>query len=215
MQNSKLFCFGIHDEVLENIKKLNYIPVGLGEHTTSKGWLKDNTGDNISHKNKFYSELTFYYWLWKNKFYEISDNEWVGFCQYRRHWKKINLIDENYVIQQEVLREIQKEWLNYECILPTPLNIQGLKFMKVLKSGKLALFKNPKAIFKSNRNIKFNFDMMHGVGSIEKAANLLENKDRDDFYNFINNETSFSAANMFVCRNKSKIDEFFLLYLLG
>ena len=51
--------------------------------------------------------------------------------------------------------------------------------------------------------------MMHGVGSIEKAANLLENKDRDDFYNFINNETSFSAANMFVCRNKSKIDEFF------
>ena len=123
--------------------------------------------------------------------------------------KNRNLIDENYVIQQEVLREIPKEWLNYECILPTPLNIQGLKFMKVLKSGKLALFKNPKAIFKSNRNIKFNFDMMHGVGSIEKAANLLENKDRDDFYNFINNETSFSAANMFVCRNKSKIDEFF------
>ena len=149
MQNSKLFCFGIHDEVLENIKKLNYIPVGLGEHTTSKGWLKDNTGDNISHKNKFYSELTFYYWLWKNKFYEISDNEWVGFCQYRRHWKKNrNLIDENYVIQQEVLREIPKEWLNYECILPTPLNIQGLKFMKVLKSGKLALLKIQKQFLK-------------------------------------------------------------------
>ena len=36
MQNSKLFCFGIHDEVLENIKKLNYIPVGLGEPVFDK-----------------------------------------------------------------------------------------------------------------------------------------------------------------------------------
>ncbi len=122
MQNRKLFCFGIHDEVLNNIKKLNYIPVGLGENTVSEGWLKDNSGDNISHKNKFYSELTFYYWLWKNKFHEISQNEWIGFCQYRRHWKKNrDKSEKNYLsnqvqeflfvfhVDQHKLREEQSE----------------------------------------------------------------------------------------------------------
>ena len=211
MQNRKLFCFGIHDEVLNNIKKLNYIPVGLGENTVSEGWLKDNSGDNISHKNKFYSELTFYYWLWKNKFHEISQNEWIGFCQYRRHWKKNrDKSEKNYLIEDEVIKDIPSEWFNYETILPTPINVQGLKLMKVLKSGKLALINNPKAIFKKNRNIKFNFDMMHGVGSIEKAVELLEDKDKYDFNHFINIKTSFSPANMFFCKNKEKIEEFFI-----
>jgi len=211
MQNRKLFCFGIHDEVLNNIKKLNYIPVGLGENTVSAGWLKDNTGDNISHKNKFYSELTFYYWLWKNKFHEISQNEWIGFGQYRRHWKKNKAASEkNYSIEEEVINDIPSEWSNYETILPTPINIQGLKLMKVLKSGKLALIKNPKAILKKNRHSKFNFAMLHGVGAIEKAINLLEDKDKNDNNRFINIKTSFSPANMFFCKNKDKIEELLL-----
>ena len=210
MQNKKLFCFGIHDDVLNIIKKLDYIPVGLGQQTTSEGWLKDNTGDNISQKNKFYSELTFYYWLWKNQFHEIKENEWLGFSQYRRHWKKNKKnISEKYLIENEILKDIPREWENYETILPTPINIQGLKFMKVIKSGKLAMLKNPSAIFKKNRNIKFNFDMMHGVGTMDKAIELLEEKDKNDFNNYVNIKTSLSPANMFICKDKKKIDEFF------
>ena len=41
---------------------------------------------------------------------------------------------------------------------------------------------------------------MHGVGAIEKAINLLEDKDKNDFNRFINIKTSFSPANMFFCK---------------
>ena len=42
--------------------------------------LKDNTGDNISDKNYFYSETTGTYWIWKN----APHTDYVGQCQYRR-----------------------------------------------------------------------------------------------------------------------------------
>ena len=66
MNNLKIHCLCIHDELLEKVKKLNYLPVALGENDYRSGWLRDNTGKNISHKNKFYGEYTFHYWIWKN-----------------------------------------------------------------------------------------------------------------------------------------------------
>ena len=47
--------------------------------------------------------------------------------------------------------------------------------MKALKYGKLALLRNPKAIFKSKRSIRFQFDMFHGNGNLDKAINLSQN----------------------------------------
>lgn len=41
--------------------------------------LRDNTGDNIAVHNPGFSELTAYYWVWKNK-----PTDTVGFCHYRR-----------------------------------------------------------------------------------------------------------------------------------
>ena len=51
---------------LDKIKSLNYIPTGLNNDNFSKEWVRDNTGDNISYKNSYYGEYTFYYWYWKN-----------------------------------------------------------------------------------------------------------------------------------------------------
>lgn len=42
--------------------------------------LTDNTGENISDKNKQYCELSATYWIWKN-----TDHEWTGIEHYRRH----------------------------------------------------------------------------------------------------------------------------------
>lgn len=42
--------------------------------------LLDNTGDNISRKNKQYCEMSATYWVWKN-----TDHDWKGIEHYRRH----------------------------------------------------------------------------------------------------------------------------------
>ena len=83
----KIYCITIHDNHLEKIKKLGYVPVGLGENISSKGFISDHTNNNISEKNRFYGEYTFHYWLWKNKILKDFNN-WVGFCQYRKFWLK-------------------------------------------------------------------------------------------------------------------------------
>ena len=66
MQNPKIYCMCLDEHHLENLKKLNYIPVGLGKNEYSKEWIRDNTGESISEKNPYYGEYTFYYWVWKN-----------------------------------------------------------------------------------------------------------------------------------------------------
>ena len=58
--------------------------------------------------------------------------------------------------------------------------------MKFLKKGAKLIIKNPSYLFNQNkRNIKFHFDIFHGYGNLEKAINLLEKEDRNDFYNFV------------------------------
>ena len=51
MENLEMYCLGLNDQDLEKISSLNYIPVGLGKANFRKGWLRDNSGLNISHKN--------------------------------------------------------------------------------------------------------------------------------------------------------------------
>ena len=44
------------------------------------GFVHDDTGDNISHKNRSYCELTGQYWAWKN-----AEADYYGFFHYRRY----------------------------------------------------------------------------------------------------------------------------------
>ena len=43
MDNATIYCMCLHNRVLPEIKKVDYVPVGLGNDNYSKEWLKDNT----------------------------------------------------------------------------------------------------------------------------------------------------------------------------
>jgi len=58
-------------------------PIQVGAALTNEcfpNFLYDDTGDNISEKNKSYCELTAQYWAWKN-----VDADYYGFFHYRRY----------------------------------------------------------------------------------------------------------------------------------
>ena len=208
----KMYCITINDSHYDIIKKINYIPVGLGEGIYRKEFLNDKSGDNISKKNPFYGEYTFHYWLWKNKV-NNHENDWIGFCQYRKFWslkdqnKKYNNLEQ---LKKDLLKEIPKEYKNFETILGEPLFINQLKLSKFLKKNLLKILKNPFLLMnKKERNIKFHFDLMHGDGNLDKAIRLLNKDDQEDFRKFVNNEVSFNPHNMFICKSNKILNNYY------
>jgi len=209
MTKLSMYCMALNNENLEMIKSLNYIPVGLKNENFSDDWLRDNTKDNISKKNPYYGEYTFYYWYWKNLLKFKKKDEWVGFCSYREYWGSKNKKGANE-IKDLFLKEYQSEWSDYETIIGEPISVGGTKFMKVIKYGKMALMRNPRAIIsKRGRTIRWHFDMFHGNGNLDKAIELLPDMDRDDFKHFVRSETSFSRGNMFISNSHNIIDSYF------
>lgn len=76
-----------------------YMPIQVGKALhpdveLGERFVPDNTGDNISDRNAYYSELTALYWMWKN-----CDADYLGLAHYRRHfatenrWKRMTASD--------------------------------------------------------------------------------------------------------------------------
>ena len=207
-----MYCITIYDEHYDKIKKLGYVPVGLGEKIKSNKFLTDKSLHNISKKNSYYGEYTFHYWLWKNNII-FEENDWIGFCQYRKFWiKNENKIEFTNLkeLNENILLIIPEKLNNYESILGEPLFINQFRLSKFLKNNFLTMVKKPILFFsKRKRNIKFHFDMMHGKGNLDKAIKLLDQKDRDDFNTFVNREVSFNPHNMFICRSHKILNNYY------
>ena len=74
--------YGIPDDPI-------YLPVWAGSALrgrTPDGYLRDDSGYNISERNGSYSELTVLYWLWKNCDDICPDADQIGLCHYRRYF---------------------------------------------------------------------------------------------------------------------------------
>ena len=92
-----------------------YFPLHVGRANTEfLGFLGDDTGDNISHKNPFYCELTGMYWIWKN----YHEADYVGICHYRRY-----LINDNGALFTET--ELTKLLGSYDIITTKLLTLPG------------------------------------------------------------------------------------------
>ena len=209
MQNLKMYCISMSNSHLDKIKKLNYIPVGLGNAKFDKDWVRDNTLENISQKNSWYGENTFYYWLWKNNLEEHFDKEWVGFCHYRRFWTQDSFENKDKKLIKTILQEVPKEWAGYDVILREEFFVNSTKISKILKHGKKQLLKNPFVFLsKKTMTIKVHYDMYHGYGELDKAIELLDNKNREPFRKFVNLKGSFNANNIFICRSHKLYSEY-------
>ena len=187
---------------MNKIQLLNYTPVGLGENRFSSEWFSDKSGETIYKKNPFYGEYTFHYWIWKNYLNKIQ-TEWVGFCQYRKFWliKEKTDIKNILDLKDLVINKIPEDFNRYESIIGDPFFVNQFRFSKFIKRNFLTMVRNPILFFdKNKRNLKFHFDMWHGKGNLDKAIDLLENQDKEDFRSFMENNVSFNPHNMFICK---------------
>lgn len=89
-----------------------YVPIHVGADINPNrfGYLLDNTGDNISSKNRNYCELTAVYWIWKNDTSDIT-----GLCHYRRYLSFFNIKTPLFYLREN---RIRKDLQCYDVILP-------------------------------------------------------------------------------------------------
>ena len=218
MQNISIYCLTMDPSHESKILNLNFIPVGLGEEKFSNNFLTDKKGENISFKNKFYGEYTFHYWLWKNHLDKINTN-WIGFCQYRKFFVKQKINNElNKLTFKELnnylLKQIdENDNLNYDCILGDLLSVNDFRFTKFVKKNILKFIKQPSLIFnKKKRNIKLHFDIFHGEGNLDKAIDVLDEKERDGFREYVEKKTNFHPHNMFICKKEYLVKYYEIIF---
>ncbi|WP_457944659.1 DUF4422 domain-containing protein [Caproiciproducens sp. LBM24188] len=100
MINIRIFVSRRLDIDSLNISNPLYIPVHCGafRQSITSPYLGDNTGDNISEKQPYYSELTVQYWAWKNQ-----QADYYGLCHYRRYLsfsdKRYRTNEQNMVVE--------------------------------------------------------------------------------------------------------------------
>jgi len=200
LNNLQIYC--VTDKDLPYLKNLPYNLAGVGKFNFTKDYYLANTKDNIHHKEQYYSELAFHYWFWKNELQNFKKNTWIGFCQKRRFWIKKESKNQNinsYNIKNYILSDIPKEWIEYNSVICEPIYVNGVNKIKLLKRGFKSLVKNPKIFFNKNKQtIKLHFDMHHGYGNLDRAIDLIDLEDKDEFRDFVNNSTFFNPHIMFI-----------------
>ncbi len=201
MKNLDIYC--VTNKRLELIEKTSLKLVGVGNENFSTEYISCDTRQNIYFKEKYYSELTFHYWYWKNLL-PSEKKEWVGFCQKRRYWIKPN--EKDSLISSEnlndyLLTNIDENLNNYESFLCDPIKISGAKKIKIIKRGWKNLIKDPSIIFNEQKQtISLHFDMHHGYKNLDKAIKLLDREDRNDFLKYVKSKTSYNPHIMVISK---------------
>jgi hypothetical protein len=205
-----MYNFCLTHKYNPKLEKINYINVGMGEGKFPDTWFLDSTGNNISAKNKYYDMYSFHYWLWKNYLDKIKKNEWVCFSTYRRFWKNKEFFNESDPLKKKIIQTPPSEWKNYDTILTEPTDLSKIKFSKLFKKGKKLILKNPSIIFKpKRRNIKFHFDLMHYEGNLDKALDVIDKKEKTEFINYLNDNTSANFWNLFCCNSTTLLNNWY------
>ncbi len=182
MNNLEIFCTSIqYLKILDKLPK--YIkPLGLGESLFPDHWLDEKKGENISHLNKFYGELTGIYWIWKNRLKDLNNkSSWVGICHYRKLWLN-NCFQHKRKLSAEslysgLLREDNKLFQENDVLQVQPI------------------------IFK-NKSLLDDFKEIHKTDALEECLNFLDEKEKEKFKEHLE-QKSLYPLNMFITKTKN------------
>ena len=203
--DNKIEMYCLTHKRVNFLEDLNYNLVNISSKPISSNYLNCDTEENIINKEKYYAELTFHYWYWKNKINTSEDN-WIGFCQRRRFWTKIKILEnkiEKNEMKKNLLTEIPNELSKFESFLCESVKVNKIKKMKIIKKGFRSLLRNPNILFDENKQtLSFQFNMQHGYNILEQSIELLGNEDKYDFFDFMNNSVSFNPHNMVIAKPK-------------
>ena len=199
--NLDIYC--VTNKRVEHLEGTPLKLVCVGKENLPDFYLRCNKDDNIYHKEQYYSELTFHYWFWKNRLDNEKD-KWLGFCQKRRIWTEKEIISNKIKkndVEKNMLKNSKKEWKNYEAIICKPINVFPVKKMKLIKRGFRSIIKDPSILFDvSKQSVLLHFDMHHGYGNLEKAIHCMNDKDKNDFYNYVKKSTKFNPHIMYISK---------------
>ena len=176
---SKLDIYCLTSKKFEFFKRLpsNIIPLGLGKNFSFQNIINENNGDNIVEFNKYFAEMTGIYWVYKNKIENYNENDFIGFCHYRRLWLR-EKYEKNHKSKDklfDVLLSKQNDFFNdTDVILLNPTHLK-------------------------NETIYNHFKNNHGEDIMKESFKLLNDNMSVDFRNYLNNK-SFSLCNMFITK---------------
>jgi len=102
-----------------------YRPIVVGGNRlelNTNDYLFDNEGDNISNKNAYYSEITAFYYLYKNNYDEI-----IGFCHYRRYFIRSMIFYLVGGLRHSLLNKSYTDRIlkSYDIIVPKKTNLKN------------------------------------------------------------------------------------------
>ena len=142
-------------------------------------WLKkytvgDNSGDNISTKNRYYSECSTLYWAWKN-YDKINAPDYIGLMHYRRHF----VFNENYYNAHPKEKENETiAYIDEEIINDKYLENIGLNDKNILNAcEKYDLIISKDADFKKHIRMTIREDYIKRIPDVDvKDFDLMVNK---------------------------------------
>ncbi len=180
----KIYCTStIYRKILDNMP--SYItPLGVGKNSFPSHWLNENSGNNILEFNNYYGEHTGIYWVWKNCLDEFEDNDWIGFCHYRKFW--LNDLFET------------KQKNSKQSLFDNLLKLEN----NIFKNSDVILVQ---PIIYSNKNLFEDFYDVHKNKVLEHSMSFLEKDIKENFINHCNSNTLY-PLNMFITKKKFFIE---------
>ena len=203
-QKEKLKIYSIHyksdNQIVLNDQ--NYINVWAGKNdSVNKTVLVgDDSGDNISAKNKYYSELTGLYWVWKNTNQEIT-----GCCHYRRFFTA-NAEPFHYKLKRN-LYYLAGIWKKRYGLIYTS-NLDKWRSQILSADEIISILKDYEAIMPVRRKLKCSvvehYDRYHDINDLMLIKEILK-KDYPKYlasFDKTMNKKRLFANNMFILNHE-------------